>query len=98
MQSDRTEMLPIEKLQATKGDAAQTVGLLQDRIEDWIEIARRRIDNPQHLGGCGLLLQSFARLGNKPRIFNCNDRLVSEGADELDLTLGERFYAPAGQN
>ena len=42
---------------------AEAVRLLQNRIKHRREIARRRIDHLQYLGGRGLLLQSLARFG-----------------------------------
>ena len=45
----------------------------------------------KHLGGRGLLLQRLARLGDEPRILHRDDRLVREGAHQLDLLLGERL-------
>src|ERR1051325_7149165 len=42
--------------------AAQAQCLLQHRVEYRCEIARRRIDDAQNLGGRGLLLQSFVQL------------------------------------
>jgi GAF domain-containing protein len=33
------------------------------RLEHWVEVARRRIDDLQHLRSCGLLLQGLAGLG-----------------------------------
>src|SRR5204863_32978 len=44
--------------------------LLDNRIEYRRKVARRRVDDPQHLGGRGLLLQRLARLGDQPRVLH----------------------------
>jgi hypothetical protein len=43
--------------------SAKAVGFLQDSVEYRGEIARRAVDNPQYLGGRGLLLQGLVALG-----------------------------------
>ena len=65
--------------------------LFQHRIEHRREIAGRGIDNLQHLGGRGLLLQRLPLLGQQPRVLDRDHRLIGEGADELDLPVGERL-------
>jgi len=50
--------------------AAKGLRPFEHRVEDWRQIARRGIDDTQHLGGRGLLLQRLTRLGNEPRIFH----------------------------
>ncbi len=45
------------------GGAAKRVRLFQDRVEHRREIAGRGIDDPQYLGGRGLLRQRFVALG-----------------------------------
>src|SRR5215470_2634843 len=47
--------------------------LFEHRVEYRLEVARRRIDDPQHLGGRGLLIQRLSRLGQQPHILHCND-------------------------
>src|ERR1700758_3892838 len=64
------EGLAVVQLQCALGDRAQRVGLLQYRIENRGEIAGRRIDDLQSLGGRGLLLQGFARLSQESRILH----------------------------
>ena len=44
----------------------------------------------KHLGGRGLLLQSFARLGDQPRVLHRDDRLRREVLQQRDLLVGER--------
>jgi hypothetical protein len=44
---------------------AQAVSLFQDRVELYRgKVARRGVDDLQYLGGRGLALQGFARLGD----------------------------------
>jgi hypothetical protein len=38
-----------------------------------------------------LLVESLALLGNEPRILDCNHGLIGEGADQFDLSIGERL-------
>ena len=73
-----SKQLAVEQKQAPKRRAAERVRLVQDRLEDRRELARRAVDDLQHLGGGGLLLQCLARLVDEPRVFHCDDRLRSE--------------------
>src|SRR5215813_4494522 len=66
------------------------VRLFQYRLEHRREIARRGIDDLQYLGGCGLLLQCFARLGDQPRVLHRDDRLRREVLQQRDLLIGKR--------
>ena len=52
--------------------------LFEHRVEYRREVAGRRIDDLQHFGGRGLLLQCLARLGQEARILHCDDRLRRE--------------------
>ena len=54
------------------------------------EVAGRGVDDLQHLGGRGLLLQSLARLGEEPRVLHRDDRLCREILQQRDLFVGER--------
>ena len=49
-----------------------------------------RIDDLQDLGGGGLLLQCLARLGDEPRILDCDDRLRGKVLQQRDLLVGKR--------
>jgi hypothetical protein len=66
------------------------MGLFDDRVEHRGEVTRRGIDDLQHLGGRGLLLQGLARLGQEPRILHRNDRLRREVFEKRD------FFFPVG--
>ncbi len=72
------EALAVIEHQAPIGDAAQIMCLFQDRVEHRGEVAGRRIDHLQDLGGRGLLLQRLARLGQEPRILHRDYRLRRE--------------------
>src|SRR5215472_15103331 len=53
-----------------KRRTAQMQCLFEHRLEYRRKIARRRVDDLQHLGSRGLLLQRLARLGDQPRILH----------------------------
>src|SRR5262249_5584085 len=61
----RAHLLAIVERQATERGPTNRVRLLKDRVEYRGEIARRRIDDTQHLCGRCLLLQRLARLADK---------------------------------
>ena len=63
--------------------------LFQYRFEHRHEVARRRVDNPEHLGGCGLLLQRLAGLGDQARVLHRDDRLSGEVLQQRDLFVSE---------
>src|SRR6516162_5648409 len=81
--------LTIPGSENAKGRLAQPRRLLQHRVEDRGEIARRAVDDPQHLGGRGLLLQGLARLGDQPRILHRDHRLRREVLQQCNLLLSE---------
>src|SRR6516225_1520598 len=89
MHRNRAELCTVVELQASVGDATKAVRLLQDRVKYWREIAGRRIDDLQYLGGRGLSLKRLPRLGQEARILDGDHRLVGEILDKLDLSLGE---------
>ena len=63
MHCDGAEPFAVIDLQAAINDAAEAMGLHQDRVEHGLEITGRRIDDLQHFGGRGLSLERFALLG-----------------------------------
>ena len=75
---DRARHLAVISLQTAIGRAAQAERLFEDGIEYGGKVAGRSIDDPEHLGGRGLLLQGLARLGDQPRVFHRDDRLRGE--------------------
>jgi hypothetical protein len=60
---DRWHTLAIIKTERTECGPAQCVCFFQYRFEHRHEVARRRVDNPEHLSGRGLLPQSLVTLG-----------------------------------
>jgi len=72
-----------------KGGVTQPHRLFEHCVEHRREVAGQGIDDLQHLGGGGLLLQRLARLGEKPRILHCNDCLRCEILQEGDLLIGK---------
>ena len=84
---DGAEHLAVVELQTAASGAAEAVRLFEDRVEHRREIAGRAVDDLQDLGGRGLLLQRLARLGDQPRVLDRDDRLVGEGANQLDLRV-----------
>src|SRR5207248_11370204 len=95
--------LAIEGLEPPKCNVAEPRRSFQHRVEHRRKIAGRRVDNPQYLGGRGLLFQGLTRLGYEPRILHRDDRLRSEVLQERDLLFAEipNFFAedrqPANQ-
>src|SRR5204863_5656493 len=88
---DRAEAISAVGPQAAERGLAQPHRLFEHRVEHRREVAGRGIDNPQHLGGRGLLLQRFARLGDQPRVFHRDDRLRREVLEQRNLLVGERI-------
>src|ERR1700746_221345 len=66
--------------------------LLQNRLENRLHVARRRIDDPQHLGSGGLLFERLLCLCDKPGVVHRDDRLRRETLEQRYLFVGERSY------
>ena len=60
--------------------------------EHRLQFAGRAADDPQHVGGGGLLLQRFAQLVEQPGVLDGDDGLSGEVRDQLDLLVGERAH------
>jgi hypothetical protein len=67
-------------------------GLVEHCVEHRRKVAGGAVDDPQHLGGGGLPLQGFARLGQEPRILHCDHRLRGKVFKQGDLLIGKRPY------
>src|SRR5690349_12298773 len=93
--SKEMKALSIECQQCAYRCPAEGVRLIQDRVEHRREVSRRRIDDPEHLGGRRLLLQRLACLGDEPCVFHCDDRLSGEVLQKRNLLVGEGAYLPA---
>jgi hypothetical protein len=61
-QGNRAEMLSVIGRQAAMRYVAQGMRFFEYRVEHRREVAWRRIDDPQYLGGGRLLLQGFVTL------------------------------------
>ena len=68
---------------------AQPHRLFQQCFEHRRQIARGAVDDAQHLGGRRLLFQRLPLFGDQPRVLDRDHRLVGEGADQFDLSVGE---------
>jgi len=62
-------------------------------------LSRRAGNDAQDLARCGLLFKRLRQLAiailqffKQPDVFNCNDRLIGEGFEQLDLLVGERAH------
>ena len=77
-QSRRLQAISLHHMEFAESRAAQAHCLVQHCVEHRRQIAGRGIDDLQHLGGRGLLLQSLTRLGNEPRVLHRNDSLRRE--------------------
>src|SRR5215469_17782468 len=76
---------------------ANMYGLFQHRIEDWLQLTRRRADDSQHLRRCCLLLKRFAQLARalllsleQAHIFDRDDGLVGKCRNQFDVLVVER--------
>src|SRR5271166_6427291 len=83
------QIFAIVELQAPVSSAAQGMRLFQYHVEDWGEIAGRGVDDLQHLGSRGLLLQCLARLVDESRVLHRDNRLRGETFQYRDLLFGE---------
>ena len=83
------EALAVPSEKQTECGTAKAGRLFQHRVEYRREIAGRTVDDLQHLGGRGLLLQCLVRLGQQPRVLHCNNCLRGEAFEQRDLFVGE---------
>src|SRR6516162_6345447 len=75
MHSPSIKPLAFSQHESAERGPAERARLLQHRVQYRREVAWRRVDHPQHVGGRGLLLQRLARLGQEPRVLHRDDRL-----------------------
>src|SRR5437879_4779523 len=76
--------IPIVGSQDAVCGFAQAVCLLQDRVEDGGEVAGGGVDDPEHLGGGGMLFKRLAGLGDEARVLYRDDRLGREILQQRD--------------
>src|SRR6516225_389074 len=61
-------------------------------MEYRLQVAWRRANNLEHIGGGGLLLQRFAQLVQQPRVLDGDDGLGGKVLDELDLLVRDWLH------
>src|SRR6202022_3220671 len=66
-------------------------GRTQQRVEHRLQVEGRAADDLEHVGGGGLLLQRFTQLVEQTEVLDGDDGLISEGFDEGNLSVIERF-------
>ncbi len=84
------EDLAIEHPHQAEVELAQADRPFEHRVEHRPEIAGRGVNDPQDLGGRGLLIERLACLGDEPRIFHRDHRLGGEIFEQSDLFIRER--------
>jgi len=87
---DGVKSLAVKGPQDAEREIAEPRRLAENGVEYRSEVARRLVDDLQHLGGGSLLLERLARFGDEARIFHRDHRLRREVLQERDLLLGER--------
>src|SRR5712692_2902718 len=92
---DRTEEFAVVSEKMAVSSLAEPHHLFEHSVEHRREVAGRAVDDLQYLGGRGLLLKRFARLGDQPRVLHRDHRLIGKGAHQVDLPLGERLVLVA---
>src|SRR5215467_16286296 len=65
MNCHKAEELAVIGSELTVGRFAQARRLFEHRVKYWCEIAGRTVDDPQHLGGRGLLSERLVALGRR---------------------------------
>ena len=95
---DKMDQQAVEAEDTATGSAAQLRRARGDCVEGRLHVGRRAGDNAEDFRRGRLLLQSFARLGDQPRVLDRDDRLVGKGAHQLDLPLGERLDPLPGKS
>src|SRR5437763_16527455 len=81
--------LAVKAVQPSEVCFTKVQGLFQHRIEQWGEVAGRRVDDLQDFGGCGLPLERLARLRDQPRVVHRDDRLRRKVLNQRDLAIAE---------
>ena len=97
MPRDPVETLAVVSHSYAEGGLAQAVAPFEHRVEHRREIAGRGIDDPQHLGGRGLLFQRFGQFGGAllDALFKLGVGFLQIARHAVELP-GERFEFVAG--
>src|SRR5215475_15945530 len=84
---------------------AKLLRRLQNGIEHRLQFIRGATDDFQHFTGCCLVLKGFLKLSlarllrfEQPRVLDGDHGLVGEGADQLDLLVGEGAHRATRQH
>jgi hypothetical protein len=93
---DRAQTLAVVEHQGTECGAAECVRLFQDRIEHWGGVARRAVDDMQHLCQGGLAGERFVALGGALVEFSPEDGngLLQIGRRVVEHCHSVRFVYP----
>src|SRR5215831_15618696 len=75
--------ITIDAINQNVARIAQPCGSSRDRVEHWLNVGRRAGDDTQDFTRRSLLLQRFLEFLEQPDVLECDDRLVSEGLEEL---------------
>src|SRR5262249_54196734 len=101
--SPRYHNIPLMESQYRVINPTNPSGALDDGVEDRLHIRRRAVDDAEHLGGCGLMLQGLAQFSvtllnllEQPHVLDSDHRLGGESLEERDMFLreGTDFCAP----
>ena len=88
------EHLAITVEQDSELGFAQLRGLFEHGVEHRLQLAWRRIDDLQHLGGRRLPFQRLTLLGKQPCVFHRDHRLRGEVLQQRDLLVREGLDFP----
>src|SRR5215813_12386307 len=93
----RNYRVPLTESQHHIIDPTNSGCALDNGVEDRLHIRWRTTDDAEHLGGCSLMLQSFAQLCvafldlfEQAHILDGDDSLISEGFEKFDLFFSKR--------
>ncbi len=90
------EQLTVKGVEHAEIGAAKIHRLAEHRVEHGYQVAGRAADDAQNFGGRGLLFQGFGKfprsrlyLIEQASIFDRDHRLIGEGAQQLNVTVGK---------
>ena len=84
--------------QGPHADVAEPVRFFEDHVEHRAKLTGISVDDGQHLSHSCLAFQRLPLFGDQPRVFHCDNGLISEGANQLDLPIGEWLYSLTGED
>jgi hypothetical protein len=86
------EQIAVVAEQRAEFSLADANGVLQHSLKHRLQLTGRTADHLENLRRRGLLLQRLAQLVEQARIFDSDDGLLREIADQLDLFVCEGSY------